>query len=87
MEITGLRVALNFLCREDPWQGVGVAEIKDFLKNSFSLEGLEPELAVGLSRLARPMKLAAGTILFENGDPGNGCYVSQCSIARSYDGW
>lgn len=57
------------------WQGECVTEIKDFLKNSFSLEGLDPELAVGLSRLARAMKIPAGTILFENGDPGNGCYA------------
>ena len=40
-------------------QGEGVAEIKDFLKNSFSLEGLDPDLAVGLSRLARAMKVPA----------------------------
>lgn len=56
-------------------QGECVSEIKDFLKNSFSLEGLDPELTSDLSRLARPMKLAAGAILFENGDPGNGFYA------------
>lgn len=52
-----------------------MAEIQDFLRNSFSLEGLSHELAEGLSRLARPMKIGAGSILFENGDPGNGCYA------------
>lgn len=52
-----------------------MAEIEDFLQNSFSLEGLSAELAVGLARLARPMALKAGAILFEAGDPGNGCYA------------
>lgn len=52
-----------------------MAEIKDFLKNSFSLQGLDDELTAGLSLLARPMKISAGTTLFENGDPGNGCYA------------
>lgn len=52
-----------------------MAEIKDFLKNSFSLQGLDDELTEGLSLLARPMKISAGTTLFENGDPGNGCYA------------
>lgn len=52
-----------------------MAEIKDFLKNSFSLQGLDDELTAGLSSLARPMKISAGTTLFENGDPGNGCYA------------
>nr|WP_231710392.1 Crp/Fnr family transcriptional regulator [Roseibium limicola] len=32
-------------------------------------------MAVGLARLARPMTLKAGAILFEAGDPGNGCYA------------
>ncbi|WP_346899900.1 Crp/Fnr family transcriptional regulator [uncultured Roseibium sp.] len=52
-----------------------MAEIQEFLQNSFSLEGLSLDLAEGLSALARPMKIGAGTILFENGDPGNGCYA------------
>lgn len=52
-----------------------MAEITDFLKNSFSLQGLDPDLTAGLSALARPMKLRTGTMLFENGDPGNGCYA------------
>ena len=52
-----------------------MAEIKDFLKNSFSLEGLDEDLTVELSRLARSIKLASGAILFENGDPGNGFYA------------
>jgi len=52
-----------------------VAEIKDFLENSFSLQGLDNTLARGLSALARPTKLGSGAILFETGDPGNGCYA------------
>lgn len=56
-------------------QGDSVAEIKDFLKNSFSLQGLDTDLTLGLSKLARPMKVGAGTTLFETGDPGNGCYA------------
>ncbi|WP_417666595.1 Crp/Fnr family transcriptional regulator [Roseibium sp.] len=52
-----------------------MAEIQEFLRNSFSLEGLSLELAEQLAALARPMKIPAGTILFENGDPGNGCYA------------
>lgn len=52
-----------------------MAEIEQFLKNSFSLGGLDPALAKGLEALSRPMKLKAGTILFETGDPGNGCYA------------
>lgn len=52
-----------------------MAEIQKTLENSFSLGGLAPELAVGLEALSRPMKLKAGTILFETGDPGNGCYA------------
>ena len=52
-----------------------LGEIKDFLRNSFSLEGLDPVLAEGLSALARPMNIQTGAILFENGDPGNGCYA------------
>ncbi|MTI00638.1 Crp/Fnr family transcriptional regulator [Roseibium sp. RKSG952] len=52
-----------------------MAAIQDFLKNSFSLEGLAEDLASELANLARPMKISAGTILFENGDPGNGFYA------------
>jgi CRP/FNR family transcriptional regulator, cyclic AMP receptor protein len=50
-------------------------EIKTFLENSFSMEGLDTELAAGLSALARPMSVKPGAILFETGDPGNGCYA------------
>jgi len=52
-----------------------VADLQDFLKNSFSLEGLSPDLAQELAGLARSMSINAGAILFENGDPGNGCYA------------
>lgn len=52
-----------------------MAEIQNFLRNSFSLEGLSAELAGRLAELARPMKIPSGTVLFENGDPGNGCYA------------
>ncbi|MFD1695332.1 Crp/Fnr family transcriptional regulator [Roseibium aestuarii] len=52
-----------------------MAEIKDFLQNSFSLEGLSADLVAGLACLARPMKIGAGAILFDAGDPGNGCYA------------
>ncbi len=52
-----------------------MTQISSVLKNSFSLEGLDPELADGLSSLARSMKLKPGSILFEAGDPGNGCYA------------
>lgn len=52
-----------------------MSEVQHFLRNSFSLEGLSPDLAEQLASLARPMKIPAGTILFENGDPGNGCYA------------
>ncbi|MDJ0930199.1 Crp/Fnr family transcriptional regulator [Breoghania sp.] len=52
-----------------------MAEIEEFLNSSFSLVDLAPDLAAGLEALARPMKLKAGTILFETGDPGNGCYA------------
>ncbi|WP_208998478.1 Crp/Fnr family transcriptional regulator [Roseibium aquae] len=49
--------------------------MQQFLENSFSLQGLCPELAEGLSRISRPMTLPAGSVLFEAGDPGNGCYA------------
>lgn len=52
-----------------------MADLQDFLKNSFSLEGLSPDLAQELAGLARSMSINAGAILFENGDPGNGCYA------------
>ncbi|SHL43383.1 Crp/Fnr family transcriptional regulator [Roseibium suaedae] len=52
-----------------------MSEVQHFLRNSFSLEGLSADLAEQLASLARPMKIPAGTILFENGDPGNGCYA------------
>ncbi|GGB52730.1 hypothetical protein GCM10011316_25970 [Roseibium aquae] len=52
-----------------------MAAMQQFLENSFSLQGLCPELAEGLSRISRPMTLPAGSVLFEAGDPGNGCYA------------
>ncbi|ADZ71882.1 Crp/Fnr family transcriptional regulator [Polymorphum gilvum] len=52
-----------------------MADLKGFLDNSFSLEGLSHDLAEGLSKLARPMSVTPGAILFEAGDPGNGCYA------------
>ncbi|MEW5420330.1 Crp/Fnr family transcriptional regulator [Amorphus sp. 3PC139-8] len=42
---------------------------------SFSLEGLDPDLAAGLAELARTVKLEPGKTLFTAGDPGNGFYV------------
>lgn len=50
-------------------------ELKSFLENSFSMEGLDCELASGLAELARPFSVKPGAILFEAGDPGNGCYA------------
>ncbi|MDQ0316620.1 Crp/Fnr family transcriptional regulator [Amorphus orientalis] len=45
------------------------------LDRSFSLEGLDPELAAGLAALARTVKVDPGRTLFHAGDPGNGFYV------------
>ncbi|WP_319772831.1 Crp/Fnr family transcriptional regulator [Breoghania sp.] len=50
-------------------------KVEGLLENSLSLGGLTPDLAAGLEALARPMSIKAGTILFETGDPGNGCYA------------
>ncbi|GGE91371.1 Crp/Fnr family transcriptional regulator [Stappia taiwanensis] len=52
-----------------------MVELQRFLENSFSLEGLSGDLASGLAALARPMSVKPGAILFESGDPGNGCYA------------
>lgn len=65
-------------------------ELKTFLENSFSMQGLDCQLAAGLAALARPMSVKPGAILFEAGDPGNGCYAIlegslKVSIV-SYDG-
>jgi len=49
--------------------------IQKILENSFSLEGLCPSLADGLTQIARSMNVPSGSILFETGDPGNGCYA------------
>ena len=49
--------------------------VRSFLENSFSMEGLDGDLAAGLSSLARSMSVKTGAILFEAGDPGNGCYA------------
>lgn len=56
------------------WKGRSLSNIQVQFDNSFSLAGLPDELVDKLGVLARPMKVSAGTILFENGDPGNGCY-------------
>ncbi len=45
-----------------------------FLEKSFSLSGLPQDLAAGLVKLARPVNLDAGQVLFVAGDPGNGFY-------------
>lgn len=50
-------------------------EFKQFLENSFSLEGLDPRLAEPLAALSKPMSIKAGVVLFSAGDPGNGCYA------------
>ncbi len=52
-----------------------MVELRHFLDNSFSLTGLSADLAEGLYALARPMTVKPGAILFETGDPGNGCYA------------
>lgn len=52
-----------------------MVELRQFLENSFSLEGLSHDLAEKLSNLARPIPVKAGATLFEAGDPGNGCYA------------
>lgn len=52
-----------------------MTDISRFLENSFSLRGLAPDLATGLFDLARTMDARAGSVLFEAGDPGNGCYL------------
>lgn len=52
-----------------------MTDIAEFLEKSFSLQGLAPELADGLFALARTIESKAGTILFQAGDPGNGCYL------------
>ncbi|WP_186387015.1 MULTISPECIES: Crp/Fnr family transcriptional regulator [unclassified Stappia] len=52
-----------------------MVELRNFLENSFSMEGLDCNLAAGLAALARPMSVKPGAILFESGDPGNGCYA------------
>lgn len=52
-----------------------MADIEEFLGKSFSLEGLAPDLARGLFSLARSMQVKPGAILFQAGDPGNGCYL------------
>lgn len=70
--VPGLQAGPGSRCRWGYWT---VAEFRQFLQNSFSLEGLPDDLSLGLARLARPMKLGDGAILFEAGDPGNGCYA------------
>ncbi|MXN66172.1 cyclic nucleotide-binding domain-containing protein [Stappia sp. GBMRC 2046] len=52
-----------------------MVELRQFLENSFSLEGLSHDLAEKLANLARPLSVKAGATLFEAGDPGNGCYA------------
>ncbi|NRG19860.1 Crp/Fnr family transcriptional regulator [Rhizobiales bacterium] len=52
-----------------------MVELRQFLENSFSLEGLPHDLADKLASLARPIPVKAGATLFEAGDPGNGCYA------------
>ncbi|MBA5779026.1 Crp/Fnr family transcriptional regulator [Stappia sp. F7233] len=52
-----------------------MVELQHFLENSFSLEGLSMDLAERLAALARPITAKGGAILFEAGDPGNGCYA------------
>lgn len=52
-----------------------MVELRQFLENSFSLEGLSHDLAERLANLARPFSVKAGATLFEAGDPGNGCYA------------
>ncbi|MCB1507687.1 MAG: Crp/Fnr family transcriptional regulator [Hyphomicrobiaceae bacterium] len=42
---------------------------------SLALAGLEAPLAEGLMKLARPVALAAGEVLFMAGDPGDGFYA------------
>jgi CRP-like cAMP-binding protein len=63
--------------RGDDWQGSGrqMLELRTFLENSFSMQGLDCGLAAGLSALARPMTVKQSAVLFEAGDPGNGCYA------------
>jgi CRP/FNR family cyclic AMP-dependent transcriptional regulator len=46
-----------------------------FLDQSFSLEGLAPELKAGLIDLARSVNLKSGQVLFVAGDAGDGCYA------------
>ncbi len=50
-------------------------EVAEFLEKSFSLQGLDPGLAQKLFALAHTTQVKAGTMLFESGDPGNGCYL------------
>ncbi len=52
-----------------------MVELKQFLENSFSLEGLDHNLAEPLAALSRPVSIKAGATLFSAGDPGNGCYA------------
>lgn len=49
----------------------------EMLGKSFSLQGLAVDLAEGLLDLARTIEGKPGTILFQAGDPGNGCYLVQ----------
>lgn len=52
-----------------------MADIVEVLRKSFSLEGLEPDLAARLFALAHTIDGKPGSILFQAGDPGNGCYL------------
>jgi len=52
-----------------------MAELHNVLDNSLVLAGLPPDLAKGLSAIARTTKLSAAQRLFSAGDPGNGFYA------------
>ena len=56
-------------------RGCAMADIVEVLRKSFSLDGLEPDLAERLFALAHTIDGKPGSILFQAGDPGNGCYL------------
>ncbi|MTI18590.1 Crp/Fnr family transcriptional regulator [Rhodobacteraceae bacterium RKSG542] len=50
-------------------------DFSELLRSSFSLSGLSRDLAEGISAISKPLALKSKAVLFEAGDPGNGCYA------------
>ena len=55
-----------------------MVELRNFLENSFSMEGLDCNLAAGLAALARPMSVKPGAI-----STSTNCFATACAAAPS----